>query len=88
MIFTTRAILDQHIRECREDRARTSDQFKYIVERVERLDAKTDKRHDENRAQLDKILRYIWLAMGMFAMMSFLISHDGLGKIINALVGG
>lgn len=93
MLFGTRAILDQHQRECREDRERTHAQFQSIERRVDqvetkidRLGDKNDQRHDENRQKLDKVLRYIWIATGMFAMLSFLLSHDGSASVVGMLL--
>ena len=94
-MFSTRALLDQHQRDCREDRERTAGQFSQVSDRIsaldtkiDKLDEKNDRKHAENVNNINKVLRYIWIAMGMFAMLSFLISHDGLGEMVKTFLGG
>ena len=93
MMFTTKALLAQHQQDCREDRQRTNEQFKTMDERikdlghsVEKLDAKIDAKHQENSEKLDKISRYIWIAMGAIMIVSFLLTHEG--QILLKLLGG
>lgn len=92
-MFTTRALLAQHQTDCREDRQRTNEQFKAMDEKikdlghsVEKLDAKIDAKHRENTEKLDKISRYIWLAVGAMTIVSFLLTHEG--HALLKLVGG
>ncbi len=88
ILLGTRALLESHERSCREHRDRTGKQFEMVdkkidelAKKVEKLDDKIDVKHQENTDKMDKILRYVWIAMGAGAMFTFFTSRDGMALL-------
>lgn len=84
MFSATRALLDQHIKDCRDDRARTAQNFSEATQKIDKLENKIDvslsqreRQHQENQAKLDRIMRVIWMGTGGVGLLAFLTSDWG-----------
>ncbi len=90
---STRALLEQHISDCREDRERTADQFGKTADKLDKLEEKFEKyierqdgQHEESQGKLDKLQKVIYMAAGGVALLGFLFSDHGHGLL--ALLSG
>lgn len=92
-MFGTRSLLEAHIRDCREDRVRTAQQFNEAATAVRDLKEEfsrhssenrdlQDRRHSENQAKLDKLQRVVYMAAGAIAVLGFLFSDYGHGLVV------
>lgn len=84
MMFGTRALLDQHMRDCREDRERTAEQFGSTSVKLDKLEDKFERymssqqqQHEENQDKLDSVKRLIYMAMGAVTVIGLLFSPPG-----------
>jgi hypothetical protein len=88
VMLGTRALLDAHLRDCRDDRARTAEQFNAATAATRELrdeyrrhseEVRTaqEQRHAENQKKLNQIQRLIYMAAGAVAVLGYLFSDQG-----------
>ena len=83
-MFGTRALLDAHTNDCRDDRERTAMQFNAVITKIDKLEGKfedsarrREAQHAENQMKLDRLSRLVYMAAGAVTLVGFLFSDYG-----------